>query len=204
MTGGTTIEWNARGLGEDPSDYCECGFYCPNGWDPDHLARHREWLTVAYPKKDPRLAAGDLIVRYRSPRWQHKLVYARAIWFRREFHYDFVQWSPTGKDLEDDEHDRDHQAIVLVEDSRPLGVAAFCYTFWDDAPACWCLRFIWVAPSARRQGLVSRRWSQWRKTYGAFHIEHPWSEAMEAFIRKHEPAHEDLVKLASLKEPEAN
>jgi len=47
------------------------------------------------------------------------------------------------------------------------------------------LTWIWVAPGARRTGLLKARWSSFLKEFGSFHIEHPLSDAMQAFMQKY-------------------
>jgi hypothetical protein len=46
------------------------------------------------------------------------------------------------------------------------------------------MNFAWVADQWRRRGVMTRRWPQWRKTYGDFTLERPLSAPMKAFVAK--------------------
>ena len=47
------------------------------------------------------------------------------------------------------------------------------------------MQWSWIAPKARRHGILSRRGSAVRARFGKFVIEPPLSEAMQAFAAKH-------------------
>lgn len=79
---------------------------------------------------------------------------------------------------------RDLHALILVEDLIvPVGIAAFVWTEWKSHAPGWHMFMAWVADDWRRKGVMTRRWPQWRATYGDFTIEQP-SKAMDAFIDK--------------------
>jgi hypothetical protein len=127
------------------------------------------------------------LVTSASPQWRHQAIYARALTFQREFGYDFVQWgSPEGDDdpkvhgflFNDDSGVFGHGAIA--------GACAFRWREWKNRPPSWGLQWIWVAPKARRHGILSRRWPMLRARFGDFVIEPPLSEAMAAFAAKHD------------------
>ena len=65
------------------------------------------------------------------------------------------------------------------------GTCAFRWREWKNRPPSWGLQWIWVAPKARRHGILSRRWPMLRARFGAFVIEPPLSAAMAAFAAKH-------------------
>ena len=48
----------------------------------------------------------------------------------------------------------------------------------------WHLSCVWIAPAYRRKGVLSKRWPWFVLQYGWFTVEHPLSEAMEAFLFK--------------------
>jgi hypothetical protein len=68
-------------------------------------------------------------------------------------------------------------AILLVEDSTPIGAVSFEYLIWTNAPPDWHLNFAWIAPPWRRKGVMSRRWPQWLATYGEFTFEDPFQRS---------------------------
>ena len=84
-----------------------------------------------------------------------------------------------------DAFERDLHALVLVEDEFiAVGAVGFVWKKWSDAEPGWHVNFAWIADEWRREGVMTRRWGGWRKTYGAFTLEHPLSNAMSAFIDK--------------------
>jgi hypothetical protein len=119
-----------------------------------------------------------------SPQWLQRIVYHCALALKRDEHCDFPQWRkdrpPKGAAYE-----RDLHALVLVEDRViPVGAVGFSWINWSDCEPGWHMNFAWVADSWRRQGVLTRRWPQWRKTYGGFTLERPLSRAMRAFVAK--------------------
>jgi hypothetical protein len=168
----------------------ECGMSYMRG-DPEdgltHRRAHHRYLSVADPKPHPKAAAAhangwDGRVDATSPKWMHKEVYGRARLFKREFQYDFVQWHPDGE--------RKPSVVgFLFSDpagrGRLLGACCFRWRGHCDAPHRWTMDWIWLAPGARRTGLLTARWPSFLKEFGAFHVEHPLSDAMQAFLEKH-------------------
>jgi hypothetical protein len=176
---------------------CEkCGYRWYKG-DPEssyyHRREHKKRFVVLEPTPHPKFlldlenGAGPEVemVTYMSPSWRHREMYERALAFQREFGYDFCQWEhPKGaKDesgigflFNDDTGVFGHGAIV--------GACAFRWRTWEDAPHGWAMQWIWLAPGARRRGVLTRRWPMLRERFGAFHLESPLSEAMMAFAVK--------------------
>jgi hypothetical protein len=112
----------------------------------------------------------------------HKEIYERARLFKREFHYDFVQWHPDG------ERNPGVVGFLFVDPAgsgKLLGACCFRWREYSNAPHRWAMDWIWLAPGARRTGLLTARWPSFLKDFGAFHVEHPRSDAMQAFLKKH-------------------
>lgn len=116
-----------------------------------------------------------------------KAVERVAVYFRREFEYDFVQFSALEKD-------DDYRAYLwtpgslrryLGEEAVVVGACCFRWRQWENAPHGWALQWVWFHPYARRQGYLSDAWANFRSLYGQFFIEPPLSQAMEAFLLKH-------------------
>jgi hypothetical protein len=175
---------------------CEiCGYEWFKGDSSSSLAHRREHkkrLVILEPQPHPQFLKAlahekePELVTTISPRWRHRQIYDRAVVFRREFHYDFVQWqSPKGDDdlkvhgflLNDDTATFGHEAIV--------GACAFRWREYKNAAARWAMQWVWIAPKARRLGILSRRWPEFRARFGDFVLEPPLSEAMQAFADKH-------------------
>lgn len=165
-----------------------CGMSYMRG-DPDesaaHRANHRKVMAVADPKPNPKVQAAladgwDGRVIRSSPKWQHDLIYERAVLFRREFHYDFVQWDSRG------ERKPGVVGIVFTDSiGTVLGACCFRWREYTQAPHAWAMVWIWIAPKARRTGLLTARWPALLSEFGEFHIEHPLSDAMRTFAVKH-------------------
>lgn len=167
-----------------------CKFtFCPE--DPDdrveHRRYHRKYTHVMYPKPLKSLPP-DALIEVRgggspdvrpSPQWLNKQLYKHAVAFRREFRYDFVQWSPFGED--DDEA---RGILITDEHRRVVGAMGFRWRVWSDAPAGWSLDWVWFVPSFRKQGYFTRHWKKLRQMYGDFYIQRPVSDAMRQFAIK--------------------
>jgi hypothetical protein len=70
-----------------------------------HRNFHKKWLYPIEPKPHSKFIASlaadaePELVRSTSPKWAHREMYARALQFKREFHYDFAQWGDPEKDF---------------------------------------------------------------------------------------------------------
>lgn len=131
--------------------------------------------------------------------WASKLTYRRAVWsiaryFRREEGYDFVQYGHEGR-----EDDLTHRAYLWLHPNGQPGykvhaIGAGCFRkrpgYKDErAPPefripHWAMQWIWLHPYFRRQGLLSRAWPHFRKTFGDFEVEGPYSDAMVGFLKR--------------------
>lgn len=167
-----------------------CGYRWWRG-DPDSSASHRKEHKLRMIALDPqpneqlleaRSFDGDPeLVVAGSPGWKHAEIYRRAVAFKREMGFDFVQWD--GPDGDRDPH---VQGFLLGDDAgRILGAIAFRRREVEDRsePAFWGLQWVWVCPAARRAGVLSRRWAYFRERFGDFYVEGPVSKEMQAFLR---------------------
>ena len=179
--------------------YCAiCRFdYVPS--IPSNRASHRRRHVISMrphrPKPDPEFANNvDVVVDKTSAKKLHKLVFERARALQRDSGYS-LQWCEDRAPSEDKFVRRVH-AILLIEDSTPVGVVSFAWMRWTDGtPHGWRMLMAWIAEPWRRKGLLSRRWDRWRETYGEFSIERPVSRGMANFLARHGVAVsvEDLV-----------
>lgn len=171
-----------------------CGMEYTRG-DPEssaaHRREHKTRMRVLDPEPCERLLTARLtepeptIVRSTSPTWKHREMYQRARAFKREFHYDFVQWGSGRRDEDPDVH-----GILLdMPDGRIAGACAFRWRENENLPApFWGLQWVWIAPPFRRQGVLSSRWEMMRERFGDFLVEGPVSEAMQAFLARRNDA----------------
>ena len=165
---------------------------CGDKWyrgDPDSSASHRRQhakrLKYLDPKPDPRFSKerqefdGLFPITASSPQWRHAAIYLRALAFKREFRYDFVQWgSPTG---DSDPYVRGY--LFINSGNIAVGACAFRWREYDGK-AFWGLQWMWIAPKYRRSGVLTKHWHTLRQLHGDFYIEPPVSDAMVAFLTK--------------------
>jgi GNAT superfamily N-acetyltransferase len=121
-----------------------------------------------------------------SPLWLQQELYLRAKMFRREFRYDFSQWSPNG-DEQPDAH-----GFLFNDDTGAFGRGAiiggtvFRWVEFRDATARWAMDWVWIAPAARRKGVLSRLWPAFIQRFEEFRLTPPVSSDMMAFAAKHD------------------
>lgn len=152
-----------------------------------HRREHARLKRLLEPRPDRRFAnrlqrhSNPELVDISAPFWMHQEVYERALRFKRDFRYDFLQWNgcqskkatPTYQGYLFADHTGTHPPGTIV------GACAFALR-----QGHWSLDWIWVTPSMRRKGVLSHRWQAFLDRYGDFDIEHPLSDAMEAFVRQ--------------------
>lgn len=167
--------------------------HCKYTWyrgDPDssaaHRRQHKRRMAVLDPKPHQLMLEAmktepePELVTSASPPWKHQEMYDRALKFKREEGYDFVQWQSRKG-----EEDSKVRGFLLTEsDGTIVGAIAFRWREWTDAPASWGLQFVWIAPPFRRKGILSRRWKMFRERFGNFVVEGPVSDSMSNFLKR--------------------
>ncbi|MCD9026782.1 hypothetical protein LDO26_00945 [Luteimonas sp. BDR2-5] len=165
-----------------------CGWTWFRG-DPEssqiHRREHKARMRYIDPQPHPRvlsaLERGEAPswVTSTSPPWKHREMYDRALAFKREFGYSFVQW---GSELGDD--DPNVQGFLFL-DARAAIIGACAFRLRGDAPSQWWgLQWIWLSPKHRRNGHLGRQWERFKARFGRFEVESPLSEAMAGFLAK--------------------
>lgn len=154
----------------------------------NHRSEHSRLKRILEPKPKRQFAQRLLrhknpeLVDGKSPFWMHQEVRERAASFRREFHYDFLQWNGSSSK----KATPNFQGYLFTDHTGklPTGtiVGACAFAFRQER---WSLDWIWVIPSMRRHGVLLNRWPTFLERYGDFDIEHPLSDAMEAFVYQH-------------------
>lgn len=164
-----------------------CGIEWMRG-DPEssasHRREHKKRMAYLEPGRHPKIGGveitdGYVFVDFTSPKWLHTEMYSRALAFKREFHYDFVQW-----DAVNPRSDVTGQGFLFVDEEKCIVGACAFRLREDDGKSWWGLQWIWFAPAHRRAGLLARRWTALRERFGRFHIEGPVSPAMQRFLAK--------------------
>lgn len=187
----------------------DCSFTWWRG-DPDSSASHRREHKRRMSYLDPQphehaladMQAGGFeeYVDWKSPSWRQDEVYERAYAFKREMHYDFIQWSKSERDP------NVHGYLFTTDEGRIVGACSFRLRKPETGAPRWGLQWIWVAPKHRRKGILRARWPALRRRYGEFFIEPPVSDAMQSFARSAGDAHllqwNDAADMAASDVPE--
>jgi hypothetical protein len=139
-------------------------------FDPAPLAKLRRRIELA--------ANGDVyVVDQDAPKWMHTEMYERAVMFKREMEFDFVQWNTPprrGRTTEEG------VGYLLCTPDAPVTIAGAC-AFRERAEG-WTMDWAWIAPRYRRTGLMRGHWPRFVERYGDFLLEHPLSDAMQSFV----------------------
>lgn len=182
-------------------DYC--GLSYTRG-DMDSSREHRRYHSRVQRCFDPSPSAplrrlfeevGDLAYRVdqRSPKPLHREMYERAVMFKREMQFDFIQWAapPARGPIQED-------AIgwLICSPDSPSTIRGACA--FRERESSWTMDWAWIAPSSRRQGLMTALWPTLVQAMGDFPLETPLSEAMREFVSKHgTPTQQQLVNGSS-------
>lgn len=142
--------------------------YCDD-WSPDHAAIREAGISFK--------VTGD------SKAVLKRAVLHCAAYFRREFHYDFVQYGM------EDEGDGNQAFLWCSDDYDRRGIGACCFRWreYTNHPHGWALQWIWFHPYFRRHGHLRKAWPYFRQAFGDFAVEGPISPAMEAFLAAVDP-----------------
>ena len=167
----------------------QCGLQWFQG-DPDSSSNHRREHKRRMLYLDPKPSKEMLeerktndapeLVTSKSPPWKHKEMYVRALAFKREFNYDFVQW-------QGDKGDSDpcvHGFLFTDESGSIVGACSFRRRKKKESEHYWELDWIWICPKERRKGHLSSRWKALRSRFGNFCVAYPVSDDMKAFLAK--------------------
>lgn len=171
-------------------DYCGLSYLSNT---PAETRVHRQVHRRAAQLLDPvpnsrfakRLAETDqpITVDSKAPMWMQKEVYRRAVKFKREFRYDFVQWA--GDDVNPVKSGWHGHLFPAGPDGTIAGACAFSNEHPGPGNVEWTLAWVWIAPKYRGQGLLTAHWPGLVERYGNFFIEPPLSEAMQGFVRSY-------------------
>ena len=113
----------------------------------------------------------------------NRIMYSFALYFRREFRYDFVQW---GRDLMEDDK---VSSWILSEDRIAYGGINFLHESDKTLGEIWVLHWAWVHPFHRNAGRLSYAWDTVTKGKGPIFLSEPVSQQMALFALKRENIH---------------
>jgi hypothetical protein len=122
------------------------------------------------------------LITARSPMSLRKRVEILARYFRREFGYDFVNFTAQPRDPK-------CEAWLWTTNQEGRMYATGHAVFWkqhfaDRQEPEWELGSVWQHPYFRGEGRLSEVWPHWAASYGPFWVCRPWSPAMAAFMDK--------------------
>lgn len=164
-----------------------CGMHYTKG-DPESSANHRREhqrvTRLLTPRPDPRMSNrlkevvdGERVDEAAGV-WMHRQMYERALRFKRDFGYDFVQWPFVKKKA--DINPSWNGYLFSTPAGTIDGACAFSH---EDGE--WVLAWVWIRPERQRSGLLSERWPAFVERYGDFWISHPLSAAMQDFLARY-------------------
>lgn len=125
-----------------------------------------------------------LCVTMRSPLPCRKAVETLAIYFRREFKFDFVQYQYRG----DEKTARAYLWLLPDWDTSYNAIGACCFRQrkWRNVKY-WGLQWIWFHPYERGRGHLTKSWPYFQARFGDFYPEPPLSWGMESFLNGEDP-----------------
>ena len=96
-----------------------------------------------------------------------------------------------------DRYDEENYLAYLWGEPAEGRVAIYgacCFRFRQyEAGGSYAMQWIWLHPYARRRGHLTAAWPYFRKRFGAFVVEPPYSDGMEAFLARRNDHHEALA-----------
>lgn len=130
-----------------------------------------------------------LLVLAKDPPQMHNCVYEIATYFRREFGYDFVQYSKDKRDPEDKCQAflwYERNDFSAYESDVVYGACCFRYREWKNSEPGWSLQWVWFHPFQREKGHLKNAIPLFKKLYGNFEVEAPYSRAMKQCVDKYQ------------------
>ncbi|MDO6777458.1 MULTISPECIES: hypothetical protein [unclassified Shewanella] len=116
-----------------------------------------------------------------------------ATYFKKEMHYDYVQYDANN-------HSSDTVGFLFTESAmdicteehsemptRCIGGAAF-----QNVSGTWVLCWVWFHPFFRGKGLLSRQWKQFCSEFGEFAVDTPVSPSMKGVLGKQSTTHKQV------------
>ncbi len=112
-----------------------------------------------------------------------KAVHQYAVYFRREFLYDFVQYS-INDGAEDDDFSHPYIWLRPIHPDYMVVIGACRFRRPREDENDWIFDWAWFHPYYRNHGLLSSCWSGFEQKYGKnFIVEPPLSPQMKSFLK---------------------
>jgi hypothetical protein len=129
----------------------------------------------------------DVLVTKDSSIVLKRAMYKLALYFQREFGYDYIQYDINSKN--------NYIGYMWTDGTIVIGA---CLFWWSDEDECWRMNWAWFHPYLRDKKLLSESWNYFIERHGKFDVDLPLSNNMKAFLikKKYEGpsfTHMDLV-----------
>jgi hypothetical protein len=156
--------------------------------------RVKEYFTISIQAFDPDLLYGIKFLREppielsepgfslvflkwskKDPISLRKIIHQYALYFKRTFDYDFIQYDVRN---DSDNSDKDEAFLIFCPESEgpPLAIGAGCFR-WRECHARkheFALQWVYIHPMYRERGVFKTAWPEFLKRYGDFTIEPPF------------------------------
>jgi hypothetical protein len=129
---------------------------------------------------------GIVPISWQSAKGQRTALFSLAQFFRREFRYDFPQYSVDDREAKTRGYLWTSRQDYWGDNKQTvIGGCCFHWKVFSDAPEGYGLSFVWFHPYERQRGHLSRLWPHFKERFGDFFCEWPLSAAMKGFLAKH-------------------
>lgn len=135
-----------------------------------------------------------LLVLPNSPTSMRKHVEKFAAHFKREMHFDSLQFASSESPdqpwfVRYEAYLFHEMASDLLDEDKPtrhrfFGACCFRWRESDDAPPNWSLDWIWFHPYFRGRGHLQKAWLYFERRYGEFHVAPPLSARMKEIVHR--------------------
>ncbi len=151
------------------------------------------YYDIKLPVSSKTVTCSPMLILPDSPKQFREYVERFARYFLRELRTDRIQFeaAETKESMGYIPYEaylfHDLARDLLEEDvkakQRYFGACCFRWREWEDAPAGWSLTWIWLHPFYRGKGVLRDAWTRFEQKYVNFHVEPPYSAAMEKFLK---------------------
>jgi len=141
---------------------------------------------------DEQLTDGPIYVEKSSDKTLRNKLETFALYFQREFKYDFPQYEANEHLYNDNKYIGilfaakawDKVTDDIQSPYRLFGGACFRWRDGQGHNSGWVLDWIWFHPFFRHRGVLAKHWKQLKIKFGDFCVAEPLSADMKKFLSK--------------------
>ena len=115
----------------------------------------------------------DILITKESSIVLKRAMYKLALYFKREFNYDYIQYDIHSKNK--------YIGYMWTEEDVIIGG---CLFWWADRDDCWRMNWAWFHPYVRNRKLLSESWNYFLERHEKFDVDLPLSGNMKTFLIK--------------------